>query len=240
MVAVVSLLIVISVSFLIIRIGAVALTMTGVSDDIARFQALSAFSGAGFTTGESENVVNGSARRRIVAWLIRAGSAGVVTAISSLILSFIGGGEDSLLKLIILGAGVIVIVMVARSQRLDQLTRPLIKRLLEKSTALDLRDYAGLLRLRDDWRVGEIEVTKGSWLAGGSLRQLSLKSEDVTVLGIERPDGSYQGTPDADTRPEAGDTLILYGKAERIKELSNRQEGDDAAHASAVADSQSD
>jgi len=44
-----------------------ALIATGVPPEIAASQARSAFSGAGFTTTEEENVVNHRARRRIIA-----------------------------------------------------------------------------------------------------------------------------------------------------------------------------
>ena len=54
MFALISLLVVIVVSIIIIRIGAVALEMTGLSKETATFQAQSAFSGTGFTTSESE------------------------------------------------------------------------------------------------------------------------------------------------------------------------------------------
>ncbi len=54
MFAVYGTLIVFTVSLVVIRIAAVGLTMTGVSKDLAQFQALSAFTGSGFTTKESE------------------------------------------------------------------------------------------------------------------------------------------------------------------------------------------
>ena len=57
MFAVISLLAILSLSLLVVRIGAVALMMTGLSQEVASFRALSAFSGAVFTTGESELVV---------------------------------------------------------------------------------------------------------------------------------------------------------------------------------------
>lgn len=75
------------VSLLIVHVGGIALTMTGLSADVASFQALSAFSGAGFTTDEATEVVATPVRRKIVALLIRLGSIGVVTMVSSLILS---------------------------------------------------------------------------------------------------------------------------------------------------------
>ena len=68
-------------SFLIIRAGAIALMMTGMDQERARFQALSAFSRAGFTTREAEMVVNNPRRRRIISWLIILGNAGLVAII---------------------------------------------------------------------------------------------------------------------------------------------------------------
>ena len=56
--AVVLLLIVAFVSLLITRVATVALTTTGMSAPVARFQARSAMSGVGFTTSEADSVVN--------------------------------------------------------------------------------------------------------------------------------------------------------------------------------------
>ena len=82
MVSVVSLLLVIALSMLVIRIGTVALSMTGLSEEVARLQSLSAFSGTGFTTDEAESVVKDPARRRIATLLIRLGAIGVVSSIA--------------------------------------------------------------------------------------------------------------------------------------------------------------
>ena len=64
MTAILSLLLVVTLSILVTRIAAVALRHTGLARQTARFQARSAFSGAGFTTSESEKVVNHPVRRR--------------------------------------------------------------------------------------------------------------------------------------------------------------------------------
>ncbi len=53
------------VSFLLIRAASIALMMTGLEKNKARFQALSAFSGTGFTTKEAEMVVSHPVRRKI-------------------------------------------------------------------------------------------------------------------------------------------------------------------------------
>src|SRR3954453_23059696 len=91
--AAVSVIVVVCVSLLVARVGTVALTLTGMSGESARFQARSAFFGVGFTTAEAESVVGHSVRRRIIMWLILLGNAGVVTTMGTLLLSFAGGGD---------------------------------------------------------------------------------------------------------------------------------------------------
>ena len=66
MIAIFSLLLVLVLSLLITRIATIALTYTGLSRQSAKFQARSAFTGVGFTTSESEKVVNHPVRRRVL------------------------------------------------------------------------------------------------------------------------------------------------------------------------------
>src|SRR5699024_9833199 len=89
MIAAISLFIVVFLSVLITRIATIALTHTGLSRESARFQARSALTGSGFTTSESEKVVSHPVRRRIILLLMLIGNAGIVTAVSSLILTFV-------------------------------------------------------------------------------------------------------------------------------------------------------
>jgi hypothetical protein len=94
MVALISVLVIVLLSLLVVRVATVALSLTGMSREAARFQARSALTGVGFTTSEAEDVVTHPVRRRIVGGLMLLGSAGLVTAVSSLILSF-GGARCS-------------------------------------------------------------------------------------------------------------------------------------------------
>ena len=232
MIALLSLLLVFALSLLMVRIGTIALVMTGVSEEVARFQALSAFSGTGFTTGEAENVISSPARRRIIAILIRTGSLGIITAISSLVLSFAGAEEavPATWKLMMLVAGVFALFLLARSRTMNQILTPVISRALKRYTTLDLRDYAALLHLREDYRVVEIEAEPDGWLTKAPLGVLALEKEGVAVLGVVRRTQEYIGTPEPDLRIEVGDKIILYGRAGRIDELRKRPRANDAAH----------
>jgi len=52
------------VSFIVVRIGAIAFELTGLEWSLAKFQALSCFTGTGFTTKEAELITGHPQRRR--------------------------------------------------------------------------------------------------------------------------------------------------------------------------------
>jgi hypothetical protein len=58
MTALISLIIIFTLSALITKIASEALVHTGLSKQSAKFQARSAFTGVGFTTSEAEHIVN--------------------------------------------------------------------------------------------------------------------------------------------------------------------------------------
>src|SRR5881275_478532 len=120
MVALISVLVLVLLSVLITRVATVALSLTGMSRESARFQARSALTGVGFTTSEAEDVVTHPVRRRIVGGLMLVGSAGVVTAVGSLILSF-GNTHNTQRteRALILVGGLFVLWLVSRSRWVD-------------------------------------------------------------------------------------------------------------------------
>jgi hypothetical protein len=237
MVAISSLLLVVTVSLLITRVATVILTATGMSREAARFQARSAFSGAGFTTRESEMVIDHPVRRKVIATLMLLGSAGVVAVVSKLILG-LGRGDvgQRWWRVLELVVGLFAIVVVSRSRWVDQRLTALISRLLRRYTELPSRDSAGLVELPGGYAVAELAVMDGDWVAGRTLGDLRLRDEGVVVLGITRPDGDYVATPDAASSVDSGDILVLYGPDERVAEIDARPAGPtgDLAHATAA------
>ncbi len=238
MIAIGSLLVVVLISLLVTRVATVALISTGLSREMARFQARSAFTGTGFTTTEAEVVVNHPVRRRIVLLLMLAGNAGLAAVVASLMLGFTRGGTGAtgyrILELIV---GLVVLLLLARSSWVDRHLSPLIGRFLSRYTDVPLRDYAALLELEQGYRVHELAIAPHDWVAGRTLSELSLRDEGVVVLGVSHRRGGWVGVPTGETLVEAGDTLVVYGKAEAVEELDERQRGaeGDAAHEQAVA-----
>lgn len=226
-VGVVAMLAVLALSLFITRVATVALVLTGLSEEAARFQARSAFTGTGFTTREAEKVVDHPVRRRIIMFLMTFRSAGVLTIIISLILSFGVDTEASgrLARLGWLIFGVAILLGLSRSRWIDRLMRSLIDRALRRWTDLDTRDYTDLLNLSGNYRVMELYVEEGDWLADRMLRACDLPEEGVTVLGLYRDDGDYVGVPKGDTKIYPGDTLLLYGRLKSLRNLGERRAG---------------
>jgi hypothetical protein len=237
--ALVSLFITISLSLLITRIAAVALTLTGLSRDSARFQARSAFTGVGFTTNEAEQVVSHPVRRRILMLLMLLGNAGVITVVSSLVLTFVGTtnthGRLIRLAIIILGLG--LIWLLSTSNWLDQALSRVINWALKHWTELEVRDYTNLLHLSGDYQVTAMRVDADDWWADKRLSELHLRDEGVIVLGVQRQDGTYIGAPRGKTRIRPHDLLILYGRTPTLSDLDSRQANlsGEYAHQDAVA-----
>ena len=232
MVAIATVVVVMLVSLLITRVATVALTLTGLSREAARFQARSALSGTGFTTSEAEAVVGHPVRRRIVATLMLIGSAGLVTVIATLMLSFTSAGETQALhRILALVGGLFCVWLLARSGWVDRRLSWLIAKVLARWTDLDARDYGALLHLAEQYAVGEILVREGDWLAARTLEELNLRDEGVVVLGLTLPDGAWVGSPTFGVQVHAGERVVAYGPEERLRDLDHRRRGPDGDRA---------
>ncbi|MBL4771471.1 MAG: TrkA C-terminal domain-containing protein [Planctomycetes bacterium] len=240
MIAILTLLIVLTLSLLLARVATAALTHTGLSEDSSRFQAWSALSGVGYTTAESENVVNHPVRRKILMVLMLLGNAGIVTLVSSLILAFMSQEQDGtniLRKISLLIAGLCVLWYLSSSKWVHNHLARLIDKALTRYTDLPVVDYESLLELAGDYRVTEIHINTNDWLAGKSLRSSRLRQEGLNLLGIRRADGTYEGTPKPDALLCAGDSILVYGQLASIEGVNHRRGGNlgDIDHEYAIA-----
>jgi hypothetical protein len=228
MVPIISLLIILTLSILITRIATVALVHTGLSKEAARFQARSAYLGVGFTTSESETVVDHPVRRRVLLILMLLGNAGIITAISSLIITFINadrGGDSITLKIVLLVAGLVALWAGATSGWVDHRLSSIISWALHRYTKLEVRDYASLLNLSGEYRVTEHQIKPEGWMANQSLSELKLRDEGVLVLGVTRENGKYIGAPNGSTTLFPNDNVVLYGRSSALDELHQRRKG---------------
>lgn len=227
MIAITTVLVALLVSLLVTRIATIALAVTGLSKEAARFQARSAFTGVGFTTSEAESVVNHPVRRRVILLLMLLGNAGLVTIVASLLISFAGAEESvqAWRRIAVLLVGLTALFLLARSKRVDRVLSRIITRLLRRFTDIDARDYAELLQLAGGYGVIELEVQPSHWIADKSLEQLQLRQEGIAVLGVQRKDGTFIGVPRGSLVIEEGDVMVLYGHTKVLGDIGRREAG---------------
>ncbi len=226
MTAIISFLLVLFISLLVVRIAGVALTETGMPREAARFEARSAWSGTGFTTTQSEQIVRNPVRRKIVSFLIVVRNAGVVGAASTLFLSItnIQEGGEAMFDVLLLLGGLLALWYVSGSRIADRYMTAGIRYLLTRLDALDSHGGMALLTLGGDYIVQEVHVFAGSWMQNKSIEEMALDDEGVLVLGIDRKNEDFIGAPSAKTRIQAGDNLILYASGHRLKNLGERKD----------------
>ncbi|MCH9675819.1 MAG: potassium transporter TrkA [Gammaproteobacteria bacterium] len=217
MLAALSLLIVLTLSIAAVRTGATALRLTGMPEDVARFQARSAFTGAGFTTSESEAIVNHPVRRRIVSTLMVVGSIGLVSMMTTIIVPLVGadsGTGNVLYQLLWLMGVALVLWCVVLNPRVDGLMCAAIARLLERAEGFGARQPVRLLQMPASHSVMRVLVHRGGGLEGRSLAEWV--DRNVTVLGIEREDGTFVKQPDLGQAMQIADEVFVYGPDEAL------------------------
>ncbi len=219
---VIPVILIIVVSAFIVKIASVALNLTGLDEKRSFFQALSAFTGTGFTTRDSELVVSDDIRRKIIMFLMILGNAGLISIITTLMLSFLMGGLTPIL--INISIILLAILLLIRISLNKGITRRLTKKIQEKlikSPTFTKRPVEEILRLAEGYGIAEVMLSEECADIGKSLFESSFRQNDILILAIERGT-SVIPAPHASDRLLLNDILICYGKLENIAKIRKK------------------
>jgi len=210
---------VIAISVFVVKIATVALKMTGLDEKKAYFQALSAFTGTGFTTRDSELVLESAIRRKIMIFLMVLGNAGFITVITTLIISF----ERTNVAPLLINVGIVLLLIAILFKLLTHkgITKFLNDRIesgLEKRPPFQKRPVEEVLRIAKNYGIAEVSIKKKCQDLGKSLSESSFRENDILILAIER-ENAVIPTPKATDRILLDDTLICYGKLSNIEKI---------------------
>jgi hypothetical protein len=210
-------LLIIFISILIVRAAAIGLMMTGLDEKKAKFQAVSAFTGTGFTTREAETVVNNPVRRRIVSWLMILGNAGIVSIIVTTTSSFITSqGYQISINVAILAGGIYLIYRFATKKGFIRRWEDFIQGKFVKSGAFEEGFTEDLLHLIEGYGLVRTAISENSPFAGKTLAENKLTSKKLLVFGIERG-RSWVSTPSSKEVVREGDKLVVYGPLDVLR-----------------------
>ena len=228
MIELLALLIIISVSLVLVRAGAIALEKTGLSRQSAQFQSQSAFMLVGFTTKESEHVINHPVRRRVVRGLMLLGFGASTGMLGTFVVAFARGTDGDWTpgqKMILLSCGLGLIWIVYKLEPFERVLEGSIRRALAKSTKLRILDFEEMLKLNKGYTIANLHVEENSWTVNRTLHQLELPHEGILVLSITRENAVVLGTPAPTSRLHQGDRILCYGLDEDLGRLRNRSYG---------------
>jgi len=217
--AVLLLIVIIVASVLCIRAGAIALELTGMSSDKARFQALSAFTNTGFTTREAEEIIRIPVRRKIVSALIVLGYAGAVSVIATLATSLLA--QDLLYTSLHVGVIVValyVLYRLASSQGVTTRIASAMRRWLVSRYHLQAPSLEEMLEVTAGFGVVRATVPEGSPLCRRPLAELDFKARKVQILTISRGD-QVLTIPQGQDLLLPGDIAICYGSVAAVEEI---------------------
>ncbi len=219
---------IIVVSVLVVRIGAVAFNLTGLKWTVAKFQAVSCFTGTGFTTRESELVVVSPRRRRIATYLIILGHAGFVAMIATFANSirpniFLSELDLPFLRSVIpaqllpwINLVIIILVLyivfkvIPKTQFAHKITA-LVKATIIRRGIIHLETYEELMIAPGGYGISQIEINQGNPVLNKTIGDTDLKKLGISVLLIERGSKTIPNPP-ADTRILTDDKLVCFGK----------------------------
>ena len=224
MYAIATFLVVAVVTLIFVRVATGALIATGTPPEVAAFQARSAFSGAGFTTSETENVVNHPVRRRIISMTMFVGNVGTPTLVVAVLVGFLGPGPGGTTqRTAVLFSFVVLAALFLGNRPMTRILVRIGERYAQRRLLPSLgRDAEELLAMGDEYVVVEANVEQPPDAAPRSLSGLEQALPGVRVLGVWRTRGTsaeYVGESPIDVTLHTDDRLVLYGSRERLAEL---------------------
>jgi len=211
--------VIIIVSAIVVKVATVALKLTGMDDSKARFQALSAFTGTGFTTKDSEAITENRLRRKIVMLLMISGNAGLITVITALIMSFEKSGPTpALINSAFLITFLFFLYKLATHKRITRLLTKIIKAQLERGSIFQKRPVEEIVHIAKDYGIAEVNIKEKCIDLGRTIMDSSFRSNDILILAIERKNEVIPA-PKADDKIELGDILMCYGNLKNIEKI---------------------
>ncbi len=199
----------------IMEIAATALKLTGMNIHVARFQALSALTGTGFTTKETESIMDHKQRRIIIMILMIVGPIGFLSILASILVSI--REELFLYELVAILTIIFLILKIFKSKLIGSLFHRLVERQIKKRRAFRKVALEEVLTLDGYLGVCEFVVSEHSKIAEKKLSDTNFKDEGFMVLAIARQDGVLSVPKGSDTI-QKGDRLVVFGNVKNMKQ----------------------
>lgn len=199
---------------LVIEISVIMFRLTGLEGDISRYQVISMLTGTGFTTDESQLIIDHPVRRRLSMFLILFGAFSLAVIISSITNML---ADDLRLKeLMITNVVLLAVVLIGRTPLTKRILGDKFHHEMEKKLEISELPIKDALYLENDDVVTDIAVEEESPLIGKTIGEFIKNEEDLNILFIQRGEvnirrGLWQ------EKIQEGDRLYIYGNKKDLE-----------------------
>ena len=218
-------LVVLTVWLFILWFGSIALEATGMERRKARFQAMSALTGTGFSTREAEDVVSHPRRRLIAGWLMFLGSVGIILfLLIFLVIILVGVKPAKPVSPVLIGMlalppiALMVLYWIGVLDKAGTKIVNWLKRSAYFTPELSSRD---IIHQAGDYSIARLTIGRKAPEVGCKISDTSLAKHNITILAIERGDKTLP-FPEAKETVLTGDHLLCYGETAKISEASQK------------------
>lgn len=206
----------------IVEIFTVLFRLTGLREDKARFQAISLMTNSGYTSKESELIMNSSIRKNLATMMMLFGYIFAVSGVSLLVNLFIRAGEAQFNWLTLLYSllFLLIIIAITRSKWLIRHFDRLVEYLAQRKDDGLFCNNIRILEMIHNKLIAEIMITRlPSEIAGKNLEETNFSSTYMlNVLLIKRGSQIIDHVTPRDELKK-GDRVLIYGSKKHIIEL---------------------
>ncbi len=218
--AVFPIIIIIVTFFFVVKAATVILKLTGMDEKTARFQAISAFTGTGFTTKEAETILEDRVRRKTITVLMVLGKVGIVSVIGGLFLSFAKSSLGSdLSNVIILVISVFILYKITTLKGFSQALNKFIEKRIVAGGVIQQKTLEEIFHLPRGYGLAQLTITKEDGNKELTLAKAGFIAKDILVLSIERKN-KLISFPHAQDVIKKDDKLLCYGLIKNIKQYA--------------------
>lgn len=200
----------------VVEFSATIFRLTGLDSTVSRFQVISMLTGTGFTTDESDSIINHPIRRKIGAFLILFGAFSLAVIISNL--SAILANDIRLLEISIILIVCIFLLLVVRLAFIKNFLTKKFRHNLEEHYDLCEHPIQDVLFLDQDDTVTDVSIKEGSKLIGKDLCNLIDENNDINLLFVKRGEIKIRKGL-SEEKIQEGDQLYVYGNKKDMKSL---------------------
>lgn len=219
MILIVTFIVFLTIFILVVDFFAVLFTLTGIPIEKARFQVVSLLTSTGFTTRESELIVQHPIRRKLASALMLFSYGSTVTFIS-FIVNMISKSLINTKSTLMFAVFIVLVTMFLKSSLMAHIEHN-VENIVEHSKLWKKFNtkYLNIITKHKGYGICEVHLNENSYLIGKTIRSSKLKDKEIQVLSIDKGN-TLINFPSPEYIFEQDDKVVAYGNIKNIyKEL---------------------